>query len=331
MAPRRGGGSSSGSGVSIPACDYCNDITELYGFNLTRFPQETAGLAFACIVLAGFLILFIMSLIGKGTLARPNVRRATKFGLSSAICFFLISQAFSVADSILHDTFAEVMRVYYITGPISDAFYFGADTILPWTILCFIWIRLRALHGDTGIVKGLRGTAIGFLSVLTALFVAIIAIDITLTVYIIDWNYYDEYDALVLAYFGLYITHIVLRCLIGILAIALAVKLYTDSRAVTMRSRIPNFLLGLVTPWFFLREIITLGFVVTNYRRAYNGDFAAYNLARQLSYGIVSLIVYTGLVLCLFRPEWRYVEVEPHLRKESGNSTQWNQPGIMVH
>lgn len=84
----------------------------------------------------------------------------------------------------------------------------------------------------------------------------------------------------------------------------------------------------MVTPWFLLREIISLAFAVTSYRRAYYGDVAAYNLARQLSYGVVSMIIYAGLVLCMYRPEWRYVEVQPHV-KQNENSTEW-APGISV-
>ena len=90
MAPKKGGGSSSGSSVSLPACDYCTVITELRGFNLRRYPQEAAGVAFAGIVLAGFLALFIASVVAGGTLLRPDKRRATKFGLSWALCFFVM-------------------------------------------------------------------------------------------------------------------------------------------------------------------------------------------------------------------------------------------------
>jgi len=71
-------------------------------------------------------------------------------------------------------------------------------------------------------------------------------------------------------------------------------------------------------PWFLLREFITLAFVVTNYRNAYNGDNAAYYLACQVFYGIITTIIYTVLVLCMFRPEWRYANMEPATKQNEG-------------
>lgn len=88
MAPKKGGGSSSsgsGSGSGVNVCPHCDDMIVLRGYRLGRYPQEAAGIAFAGIVLAGFLALFIASLFGKGTLQRPNKKRATKFGLSWAL------------------------------------------------------------------------------------------------------------------------------------------------------------------------------------------------------------------------------------------------------
>lgn len=65
--------------------------------------------------------------------------------------------------------------------------------------------------------------------------------------------------------------------------------------------------------------------MVTNYRDVYNGDWAAYHLAREISYGIVTIIIYTGLVLCMFRPEWRYADVEPPTKQNEAYA-----PGIEV-
>lgn len=131
------------------------------------------------------------------------------------------------------------MSVYYIVRPVSDVFYFVPETILPWAILCIIWIRLRFLRGDQGVTRAVRGTAIGFLSLLTALSVAITAMDITITVYYINWDD-DNYLALSNAWYGLYITHVTLRVLAALIATALATNLFFDSRNSTKPSKVKH-------------------------------------------------------------------------------------------
>lgn len=302
MAPRRGGGGGVSSGSSSSnACPGCNEPLYVTGYGFV--PSNIAALAFAFICVIVFLIAYIMTF---GTKIRNAKGKKSTFGARNAIGLLLIYQIIDIITKFLTNLEdVPLTRSYYIVSPLASFFSCFSDTFLAYAVYKILSSR-QSVKGVTGLSKttriiGLIGT--GLLAVLST---AIFAIQVTNTVYLINYSYSSASYDVVEAGNILELAHTSLGFVLALIAFPLAFKVFLGHRGAGIRSKAPLYLVSMITPFWFVRQVIILGISASVYTGTYyrTGRSIYLPLIYELVYNFLSVPIVLGLALSVISSEW---------------------------
>ncbi|KAL9037950.1 MAG: hypothetical protein Q9180_003427 [Flavoplaca navasiana] len=297
MAPRRGGGSGGGSGVSSLEDTPWGQTTTMLGTDF-QDAHIVARLVFQAIGLVGILVVIIAAKTFKKNHAlNMKLFKWWAFWLSALALFVTFAIAF--IDNIMSEAMATVQVIYYLIATIIfESSYLAEISLL---LVLYILLPYCTLHPDrTGqkprIAKTLKICHAIFLFILVVLWLAMLALRIQSQVEIVigdPWVTRSNSRSI-----GRIWTAYAILYFFGSLEI-LAWSLLSLIKKRTEHGRTTLYMLALIAAPLLLRSTYMMGYVIhvalLQKLRRYGGQQLL--LATDIIYNLTTILIYAGIVV----------------------------------